>query len=46
MGLLTVKILIFFFGFEILIGELREKQDRIGYCAVAAMLIVALKGAF
>lgn len=46
MGLLTVKILIFFFGFEILIGELREKQDRMGYCTVAAMIIVALKGAF
>jgi UDP-GlcNAc:undecaprenyl-phosphate GlcNAc-1-phosphate transferase len=46
MGLLTVKVLILFFGFEILIGELREKQDRLGYSTVAAMLIVALKGAF
>ncbi len=46
MGLLTVKILIFFFGFEILVGELREKQDRLGYSTVAAMLIIALKGAF
>jgi UDP-GlcNAc:undecaprenyl-phosphate GlcNAc-1-phosphate transferase len=44
MGLLTIKILIFFFGFEILIGELREKVDRLGYSTVAAMLVIAFKG--
>lgn len=44
MGLFTVKILIFFFGFEILIGELRGKLNRLGFFTVAAMLIVTVKG--
>lgn len=43
-GLLTVKILIFFFGFEILAGELRGRMDFLGYSTVAALLLVTAKG--
>jgi UDP-GlcNAc:undecaprenyl-phosphate GlcNAc-1-phosphate transferase len=44
MGLLTVKILVFFFGFEILMGELRGNVTRLGITTVAVMALVAVKG--
>lgn len=44
MGLLTVKILIFFFGYEVLIGEYRGELNRLGYSTMAAMILVTAKG--
>lgn len=43
MGLLTVKILIFFFGFEILIGELRDDMTALGVSTLLSMLIITVK---
>jgi UDP-GlcNAc:undecaprenyl-phosphate GlcNAc-1-phosphate transferase len=43
-GLLTVKILIFFFGFEILIGELRDDMTALGISTLLSMLIITVNG--
>jgi hypothetical protein len=41
---LATKIVVFFFVFEVLVGELRGAQGRLGFASVVAMLVVAVKG--
>jgi UDP-GlcNAc:undecaprenyl-phosphate GlcNAc-1-phosphate transferase len=43
LGLLAAKIIIFFVVFEVLIGELRGKIDKLGLGMVVALLILAGK---
>lgn len=42
--LLSIKILIMFFGFEVLIGELREKYTWLAYPTIATLLLIGVKG--
>jgi hypothetical protein len=42
-GMLTVKILIFFFGFEILIAELRNNMTALGVSTLLSMVIITVK---
>ena len=44
MGLLATKIIVLFFSFEVLVGELRGKLSRIGVWTIAALLLVAVRG--
>jgi len=44
MGFLTTKIIVFFFSFEVLIGELRGKLTQLSMANVVALLVVSLKG--
>jgi UDP-GlcNAc:undecaprenyl-phosphate/decaprenyl-phosphate GlcNAc-1-phosphate transferase len=46
MGLLTVKILIFFFGFEILMGELRDRVSELAIPTTAALALIAARAFF
>jgi UDP-GlcNAc:undecaprenyl-phosphate GlcNAc-1-phosphate transferase len=43
-GALATKIVVFFFVFEVLVGELRGVLSRLGFAFVVAMLVVAVKG--
>ena len=43
-GPLATKIVVFFFVFEVLVGELRGVLGRLGFASAAAMLVVAVKG--
>lgn len=43
-GVLTIKILILFFGFEILIGELRERYLWLAFSTLATLLLVGVRG--
>ncbi|MGB5750758.1 MAG: MraY family glycosyltransferase [Desulfobacterales bacterium] len=44
MGFLAVKLIVLFFSFEILIGELRGQTARLGVAIVAALLLAAVRG--
>ncbi len=44
MGFLATKIVVFFFSFEVLIGELRGKLTQLSMANVVALLVVSLKG--
>ena len=44
MGFLATKIIVFFFSFEVLIGELRGKLTQLSMANVVALLVVSLKG--
>ena len=44
MGFLAVKIIVLFFSFEVLVGELRGQLARLGAATVAALLVVAVRG--
>jgi len=46
MGFLAVKIIVLFFSFEVLIGELREQTARMGVATVAALVVAAARGLF
>jgi UDP-GlcNAc:undecaprenyl-phosphate GlcNAc-1-phosphate transferase len=46
MGFLAAKIIVLFFSFEVLVGELRGKLARLGVTTVAALLLVAARGLF
>lgn len=43
-GFIAAKIIVLFFSFEVLIGELRGKLDRLAYWTIAALLIVGVRG--
>jgi UDP-GlcNAc:undecaprenyl-phosphate GlcNAc-1-phosphate transferase len=43
MGLMAAKIIIFFFSYEVLIGELRVKLDRLGWTTMLALMIISVK---
>ena len=44
MGYLATKILVFFFGFEVLIGELRGNIKWMAVAVVVALILVAVRG--
>ena len=44
MGLLAAKIIVMFFSFEVLLGELRGELNRLAVSTLAALLIVVIKG--
>ena len=44
MGFLAAKIIVMFFSFEVLLGELRGEMNRLAVSTLAALLIVAVKG--
>lgn len=43
-GLLAVEIIVFFFGYEVLINELREKFDALALTTFAAMAVLGVRG--
>jgi hypothetical protein len=44
LGLLTVEIIVFFFGYEVLINELRGKFNVLAMATLAAMVVLAVRG--
>ncbi len=44
MGLLTAKIIVFFFGFEVMLEELRGEFGRITTATIAALVVTGTKG--
>jgi len=44
MGLIAVKIIVLFFSYEVLIGELRGDLKRLGAATVATLAVIALRG--
>ena len=44
LGFIGVKIIVFFFCYEVLIGELRGELNRLGFATIAALAVVSLKG--
>lgn len=45
-GMVAAKIIVFFFSYEVLIGELRGKTGKLSIVTVGAMLIVGVRGVF
>ena len=44
MGLLAAKIIVLFFTFEVLIGELRGRVNRLGLATVTALALMSVRG--
>jgi UDP-GlcNAc:undecaprenyl-phosphate GlcNAc-1-phosphate transferase len=44
MGLMAAKIIVFFFSYEVLIGELRVKLNRLGLTTILALVVISVKG--
>jgi len=44
MGLIAAKIIVLFFTYEVLIGELRGKLSRLGLTTIVALVIIAVRG--
>lgn len=44
MGLMAAKIIVFFFSYEVLIGELRLKFNKLGLTTILALVIISVKG--
>jgi UDP-GlcNAc:undecaprenyl-phosphate GlcNAc-1-phosphate transferase len=44
MGFLAVKVIVFYFSFEVLVGELRGRLTRPAAAIIAALLLVVFKG--
>ena len=44
MGMIAVKMIAFFFSYEVLIGELRGEVGKLGIATIAALVVVGLKG--
>jgi len=44
MGFLAVKVIVFYFSFEVLVGELRGRLTRPAAATIAALLLVAFRG--
>ncbi|HUI45144.1 MAG TPA: MraY family glycosyltransferase [Nitrospirota bacterium] len=44
LGLLAVEIIVFFFGYEVVINELREKFDTLTMATFAAMVVLSVRG--
>ena len=45
MGLYATKLIVLLFSYEVLIGELRGELNGLGLTTIAAMLVVAVRGA-
>jgi UDP-GlcNAc:undecaprenyl-phosphate GlcNAc-1-phosphate transferase len=43
MGLMAAKIIVFFFSYEVLIGELRVKLNRLVLTTILALMIISVK---
>jgi UDP-GlcNAc:undecaprenyl-phosphate GlcNAc-1-phosphate transferase len=43
-GILSAKILVLFFGVEVLLGELRGKYDRFGLAVLLVLTVVTVRG--
>jgi len=46
MGFLSTQIIVMYFSFEVLVGELRGQLGRLGIAIIAALLLVAVRGLF
>jgi UDP-GlcNAc:undecaprenyl-phosphate GlcNAc-1-phosphate transferase len=44
MGFLATKIIVMFFGFEVLVGELRGQFNRLGAVVLSSLVVVAVRG--
>ena len=44
MGLVAAKIVVLFFTFEVLKGELRMDTKKLGFATIAALMIIGLRG--
>ena len=44
MGLMAAKLIVFFFSYEVLIGELRVKLNRLGLITILALLVISVRG--
>lgn len=44
MGLVAAKIIVLFFSFEVIVGELRGQSNRFGLSAIVAMVIIGVRG--
>ena len=44
MGLVAAKIIVLFFSYEVLIGELREDLKRLVLATIPVMVIMAVRG--
>jgi UDP-GlcNAc:undecaprenyl-phosphate GlcNAc-1-phosphate transferase len=44
LGYMAAKIIVFFFVFEVLVGELRGQQNRLNLAAIIGLLIIVFKG--
>lgn len=44
MGLLAAKIIVFFFSYEVLIGELRGRLKSVGLSTLAVLAVIGVKG--
>ncbi len=44
MGLIAVKMIAFFFSYEVLIGELRGEVGKLGIATIGALVVLGLKG--
>ncbi len=44
LGLLAVEIIVFFFSYEVLINELREKFDALAMATLAATVVLGVRG--
>ncbi len=46
LGMLTTRIIVFFFSFEVLIGELRKKFSTLAFLTVIVLLILSFRGLY
>ena len=44
MGLIAAKIIILLLSYEVLIGELRRKLNRLGLTTIPALLVMSVRG--
>jgi UDP-GlcNAc:undecaprenyl-phosphate GlcNAc-1-phosphate transferase len=44
MGFLAAKIIVMFFGFEVLVGELRGQFNRLAAVVLSSLVVVAVRG--
>lgn len=44
MGMIAVKMIVFFFSYEVLIGELRGEVGKLGWATLMALLVLGAKG--
>jgi UDP-GlcNAc:undecaprenyl-phosphate GlcNAc-1-phosphate transferase len=46
MGFFASRIIVFFFSYEILIGELRGETKKVGFTLIAALVAFSIRGLF
>lgn len=44
MGLMAAKFIVFFFSYEVLIGELRVDLNRLGLTTILALVVISVRG--